>query len=50
MHVANSTLDLLTSRIVLEDLTAAGILQGSVDEMMAANLGATFQVREFALA
>ena len=49
MHVANSTLDLLASRIVLEDLTAAGILQGNVDEMMAANLGATFQVGEFAL-
>ena len=27
------------ARIVLEDLTAAGILQGSVDEMMAVNLG-----------
>ena len=26
------------SRIVLEDLTAAGILQGNVDEMMAVNL------------
>ena len=26
-------------RIVLEDLTAAGILRGSVDEMMAVNLG-----------
>ena len=25
-------------RIVLEDLTAAGILQGNVDEMMAVNL------------
>lgn len=34
---------ILANRIVLEDLTAAGILQGSVDEMMAANLGATFQ-------
>ena len=33
---------------MLEDLTAAGILQGSVDEMMAANLGATFQVEDFA--
>ena len=27
------------ARIVLEDLTAAGILQGNVDEMMAVNLG-----------
>ena len=33
----------LPTRIVLEDLTAAGILQGNVDEMMAVNLGATFQ-------
>jgi len=30
---------LLANRIVLEDLTTAGILQGSVDEMMDVNLG-----------
>ena len=32
-------LDNAVARIVLEDLTAAGILQGNVDEMMAVNLG-----------
>ena len=31
--------DNAVARIVLEDLTAAGILQGNVDEMMAVNLG-----------
>jgi len=30
---------LLANRVVLEDLTSAGILQGSVEEMMAVNLG-----------
>jgi len=34
-----SDMHLLANRIVLEDLTAAGILQGNVDEMMAVNLG-----------
>jgi len=34
-----SDMHLLANRIVLEDLTAGGILQGSVDEMMAVNLG-----------
>jgi len=34
---------LLANRVTLEELTAAGILRGSVDDMMAANLGATFQ-------
>jgi len=34
-----SDMHLLANRIVLEDLTAAGVLQGSVDEMMAVNLG-----------
>ena len=33
------TLNPYGARIVLEDLTAAGILQGNVDEMMAVNLG-----------
>ena len=32
-------LEIHVARIVLEDLTAAGILRGSVDEMMAVNLG-----------
>ena len=41
-----SSLHNIVCRTVLEDLTAAGILQGSVDEMMAANLGATFQVED----
>lgn len=34
-----SDMHLLANRIVLEDLTAAGILQGNIDEMMAVNLG-----------
>merc|ERR1712109_168334 len=39
-----SDMHLLANRIVLEDLTAAGILQGNVDEMMAVNLaGRVFQ-------
>ena len=31
-------LHLLANRVVLEDLTAAGLLKGSVDQMMEANL------------
>lgn len=39
-----SDMHLLANRIVLEDLTAAGVLQGSVDDMMAVNLaGRVFQ-------
>merc|ERR1712109_315187 len=39
-----SDMHLLANRIVLEDLTAAGILQGNVDEMMKVNLaGRVFQ-------
>jgi len=34
-----SEMHLLANRIVLEDLTAAGILRGNVDDMMAVNLG-----------
>ncbi|XP_037085390.1 xaa-Pro dipeptidase-like isoform X2 [Pollicipes pollicipes] len=34
---------LLANRVTLEELKAAGILRGSVDDMMKANLGATFQ-------
>jgi len=39
-----SDMHLLANRIVLEDLTAGGVLTGSVDEMMAVNLyGRVFQ-------
>jgi len=34
-----SDMHLLANRIILEDLTAAGILQGNVDQMMEVNLG-----------
>lgn len=34
---------LLSNRVMLQELLNAGILQGNVDDMMKANLGATFQ-------
>ena len=34
------------ARIVLEDLTAAGILQGNVDEMMSVNLGGRWDLHQ----